>query len=228
MNPAPSRRTPVALDPFYLIVDDAGWIERLVPQGVKLVQLRAKERDARRLRADIRRARDVCEANSCQLVVNDHWRLAIEEGCDVVHLGQEDLAGADRAAIRRAGLKLGLSTHDQAELQTALAAEPDYVALGPIWPTILKAMQWAPQTPAKLTAWRVAIGDLPLVAIGGLTVARLGEVFANGADSAAVVTDITRNGDPETRTREWIAATRRWRTGGEVEAAQGRTAAASA
>ncbi|HEY9055573.1 MAG TPA: thiamine phosphate synthase [Aurantimonas sp.] len=200
----------MALDPFYLIVDDADWIERLVPLGVRLAQLRVKERDARQLRADIRRAKAVCEAHFCQLVINDHWRLAIEEGCDFVHLGQEDLAGADRTAIKRAGLKLGLSTHDQAELQTALAAEPDYVALGPIWPTILKAMRWTPQAPAKLAAWRAAIGDLPLVAIGGLTVARLDEVFANGADSAAVVTDITRNADPEARTREWIASTRRW------------------
>lgn len=210
MNATMDRRSRIALDPFYLIVDDADWIERLVPLGVRLAQLRVKERDARQLRAEIRRARDVCEAHACQLVVNDHWRLAIEEGCDVVHLGQEDLAGADRAAIRRAGLKLGLSTHDQAELATALAAEPDYVALGPIWPTILKAMRWAPQTPAKLAAWRAAIGDLPLVAIGGVTVERLGAVFANGADSAAVVTDITRNADPEARTREWIASTRRW------------------
>ncbi|KKN89520.1 hypothetical protein LCGC14_0238510 [marine sediment metagenome] len=210
--------TRIGLDPFYLIVDDADWVERLVPLGVRLVQLRAKAMDARRLRAEIRRARDVCEANACQLVVNDHWRLAIEEGCDVVHLGQEDLADADRAAIRRAGLKLGLSTHDRVELQTALAAEPDYVALGPIWPTLLKAMNWAPQSPAKLAAWRAAIGDIPLVAIGGLTVARLSEVFENGADSAAVVTDIIRNSDPEARTREWIAATRRWRTAAEAEA----------
>nr|WP_232845733.1 thiamine phosphate synthase [Aurantimonas marina] len=224
MSATMDGRSRIALDPFYLIVDDADWIERLVPLGVRLVQLRAKDRDARRLRTEIRRARDVCEANSCQLVINDHWRLAIEEGCDVVHLGQEDLAGADRAAICRAGLKLGLSTHDQAELATALAAKPDYVALGPIWPTILKAMNWAPQTPAKLAAWRAAIGDIPLVAIGGLTVARIGEVFANGADSAAVVTDITRNADPEARTREWIAATRRWRTAAEAEAAPANSA----
>lgn len=211
MSAAPKQQARIALDPFYLIVDDAGWIERLVPLGVKLVQLRAKDRDERQLRAEIRRAKAVCDAHACQLVINDHWRLAIEEGCDFVHLGQEDLAGADRGAIRRAGLQLGLSTHDHAELANALAAEPDYVALGPIWPTILKAMAWAPQTPAKLAGWREAIGDLPLVAIGGLTVERLDAVFTNGADSAAVVTDITRNPDPEARTREWIAATRRWR-----------------
>ena len=112
------------LDPFYLIVDSAAWIERLVPLGVKLVQLRIKERVLSDIRADIRRAKAVCAAHDCQLIVNDYWQLAIEEGCNFIHLGQEDLATADLAAIREAGLKLGLSTHDEAELATALAARP--------------------------------------------------------------------------------------------------------
>ena len=196
------------LDPFYLIVDSAAWIERLVPLGVKLVQLRIKERSLPDVRADIKRAKAVCEAHGCQLIVNDYWQLAIEEGCDFVHLGQEDLAVADLAAIRKAGLKLGLSTHDEAELAIALAARPNYIALGPIYPTILKAMPWAPQGLDRLHSWKSRIGSLPLVAIGGLTVERLAGVFENGADSAAVVTDITRNSDPERRTLEWIAATR--------------------
>lgn len=199
------------LDPFYLVVGDADWIERLVPLGVRLVQLRAKDMDEARLRGEIRRARAVCEAHDCQLVVNDHWRLAIEEGADFVHLGQEDLAETDLPAIRGAGLKLGLSTHDEAELETALAARPDYVALGPIWPTILKAMTWAPQTPDRLSTWRARIGALPLVAIGGLNLERIPSVLAAGADSAAVVTDITRHPDPEARTRGWIEATAAWR-----------------
>lgn len=199
-----------ALDPFYLIVDSAAWIDRLVPLGVKLVQLRVKDTPEAELRAEIRRARDTCRRYGCQLIVNDYWQLAIAEGCDFVHLGQEDLLEADLGAIRRAGLWLGVSTHDETELETALQAEPDYVALGPIWPTILKAMKWAPQTPARIAAWKRAIGALPLVAIGGVTVERLPEVFQNGADIAAVVTDITRNADPEARTREWLAATRQY------------------
>ncbi|NDW04287.1 thiamine phosphate synthase [Jiella sp. 40Bstr34] len=196
------------LDPFYLIVPDADWVERLVPLGVKLVQLRVKDTPEAALRSQIRRARNTCHRHGCQLIVNDHWQLAISEGCDFVHLGQEDLAEADVGAIRRAGLRLGVSTHDETELATALAAKPDYVALGPIWPTILKKMPWAQQTPARLVAWKKAVGDLPLVAIGGVTVERLPEVFAQGADVAAVVTDITLNADPEARTRQWIAATR--------------------
>ncbi|MBC7150638.1 MAG: thiamine phosphate synthase [Rhizobium sp.] len=202
----------MTLDPFYFIVDSAGWIERLVPLGVRLVQLRIKDCDEAELRTEIRRARAVCAAHQCQLVINDHWRIAIEEGCDFVHLGQEDLAEADLGAIRAAGLKLGLSTHDEAELQTALAAGPDYVALGPVYPTVLKQMKWAPQGPARLGEWRSRIGGLPLVAIGGLNPERLDGVFAAGADSAAVVTDIIRHEAPEARTRQWIAATDKWRS----------------
>ncbi len=201
----------MSLDPFYLIVDSAGWIERLVPLGVQLVQLRIKDRPDAELRKEIRRARAVCAAHQCQLVINDYWRIAIEEGCDFVHLGQEDLAQADLGAIRAAGLKLGLSTHDEAELQTALAAGPDYVALGPVYPTVLKQMKWAPQGLARLSEWKSRIGDLPLVAIGGLNPERLDDVFAAGADSAAVVTDIIRHEAPEARTRQWIGATERWR-----------------
>ncbi|MGM4983882.1 MULTISPECIES: thiamine phosphate synthase [Rhizobium] len=197
----------MTLDPFYLIVDSAAWIERLVPLGVKLVQLRIKDRPPAEIRADIRQAKAVCAAHGCQLIVNDYWKLAIEEGCDFIHLGQEDLAAADLGAIRAAGLKLGLSTHDEAELATALAAHPDYIALGPIYPTVLKAMAWAPQGLERIGQWKAKLREIPLVAIGGLTVARIAGVFENGADSAAVVTDITRNPDPESRTLEWIRAT---------------------
>jgi thiamine-phosphate pyrophosphorylase len=199
------------LDPFYLIVDSADWIERLLPLGVRLVQLRIKDKPEEILRSEIRRARALCAAHGCQLIVNDYWKLAIKEGCDFVHLGQEDLAAADVAAIRSAGLKLGISTHDESELETALAADPDYVALGPIYPTILKKMTWAPQGLERLAAWRQRVAPLPLVAIGGLNVERLPGVFHAGADSAAVVTNITLSADPEAMTRAWIKFTDPWR-----------------
>lgn len=199
------------LDPFYLIVDSSAWIERLVPLGVKLVQLRIKDKDEAVLRQEVRASKTVCERHGCQLVVNDYWRIAIEEGCDFLHLGQEDLALADVGAIRRAGVRLGLSTHDKVELETALFMEPDYVALGPIYRTTLKAMKWAPQGLDRISVWKHRTGTLPLVAIGGLTVERIAGVFAQGAQSAAVVTDITRNEHPETRALEWLAATAQWR-----------------
>jgi len=197
----------MTLDRFYPILDSSEWIARLVPLGVRTVQLRMKDRPEAELRDHIRASLSICRRQGCQLIVNDHWRLAIDEGCDFVHLGQEDLAAADRGAIRRAGLKLGVSTHDPAELDTALAAGPDYVALGPIWPTLLKKMKWAPQGVERLSEWRQRLGTLTLVAIGGITPERLPAVFAHGASAAAVVTDIVRAADPEARTREWIAAT---------------------
>lgn len=199
------------LDPFYLIVDSSDWIARLVPLGVKLVQLRIKDQPKEEIARRIRDAKSICADHGCQLVVNDYWQLAISEGCDFVHLGQEDLVDADVSAIRGAGLKLGVSTHDGAELTTALAVNPEYVALGPVYPTILKKMKWEPQGLEKITRWKADIGDLPLVAIGGLNIGRIAGVFEHGADSAAVVTDITRSADPEARTREWISATEQWR-----------------
>ncbi|GLQ16725.1 thiamine phosphate synthase [Maritalea porphyrae] len=200
----------VKLDPFYLIVESFAWIERLVPLGVKLVQLRIKDKPTDELRAEIEKARDFCQAHECQLVVNDYWQLAIELNCDFVHLGQEDLADADLTAIRSAGLRIGLSTHDHAELDLALSHKPDYVALGPVYPTILKKMKWAPQGLDRLREWKAHIGDVPLVAIGGLNVDRIKGVFDHRADSAAVVTDITARDDPETRTKLWLSATRRF------------------
>jgi thiamine-phosphate pyrophosphorylase len=204
----------VRLDPFYLILDSAAWIDRLVPLGVKLVQLRIKDKPEPVLRQEVRKAKATCAAHGCQLVVNDYWRLAKDEGCDFVHLGQEDLAEADVASIKSAGLKLGVSSHDHAELATALAAKPDYDALGPVYPTVLKKMKWAPQGLERITELKRLVGDLPLVAIGGLTPERLDGVFDAGADSAAVVTDIVTHADPETRTREWISRTRAMVAGG--------------
>ena len=196
----------MALDRFYLIVDDAHWLERLLPNGVRFAQLRVKDLPEPELRAQIRQARDLCAATGATLVVNDHWRLAIEEGCDFVHLGQGDLDGADLGAIRAAGLRLGVSTHDHAELDRALAVQPDYVALGPVWPTLLKQMPWAPQGLDRVAEWKRRIGGIPLVAIGGLTPERAKAALSAGADSAAVVTDVLRHPDPEARAREWRAA----------------------
>lgn len=192
----------------YPIVDGAAWIGRLAPLGVRLVQLRIKERAPGEVRAEVRAARAVCAAADMQLIVNDYWEIALAEGCDFVHLGQGDLAGTDLAALRRAGVRIGISTHDHEELERALRAQPDYVALGPIYPTLLKVMPWEPQGLERIAEWKRRIGTLPLVAIGGLTVARLAAVFAAGADVAAVVTDIIRNRDPEARAREWLAAAR--------------------
>lgn len=192
------------LHPFYPIFDDITWLRRMLPLGVKLVQLRIKDQPHEQIRAQIKEAQALCHAAQAELVVNDYWQLALELGCNWVHLGQEDLDEADIAAIRAAGIKLGLSTHDDAELERALALEPEYIALGPIYPTILKKMKWHQQGLEKLTLWKERIGDTPLVAIGGMSVARAPGAFAAGADIVSAVTDITLHADPEARLRAWL------------------------
>lgn len=192
---------------FYPIFDHPDWLRRALPLGVKLVQLRIKDRPEDELRALLAEGRDLCRAAGATLVVNDHWRLALDLGCDWLHLGQEDLDQADLAAIRRAGLRVGISTHDHAELDRALALQADYVALGPVWPTILKKMKWHEQGLARVTEWRKLVGDIPLVAIGGLSVARAPMAFEAGADIVAAVTDITLNADPEAQIKDWIEVT---------------------
>ena len=198
------------LDPFYPVLPDAAWVARIAGQGAKFIQLRVKDMSPKATRAEIARSLGLAAAHGFMLVVNDYWRDAIGLGADFVHLGQGDLAGADLDAIRAAGIRLGISTHSHAELETALGAAPDYIALGPIYPTKLKTMPWAPQGLDRIAEWRSKI-PCPLVAIGGITLERAADVLSAGASSAAVVTDIVMSDNPEARTRDWIAATAPWR-----------------
>ena len=193
------------IDSFYPVLPDITWLERLVPLGVRFVQLRLKDAPEPEVRSQINAAMALCEQHGAQLVINDYWREAIDLGADFLHLGQEDLAAADVPAIRQAGIRLGVSSHDHDELAKALAVQPDYVALGPIYETKLKKMKWAPQGLNRVREWKAAI-PCPLVAIGGITLERAPDVLAAGADSIAVVTDLVTHADPEARTREWLSA----------------------
>jgi len=196
----------MSLPRVYPVLESAAWVERLVSAGVRLVQLRVKDRALDEVRTEVRVARSLCARWNAQLIVNDYWQIALDEHCDFVHLGQGDLDSADVPALRKAGVRLGVSTHDDAELARALSLSPHYIALGPIYPTLLKVMPWAPQGLARIGEWKRRIGARPLVAIGGITVERLDAVFAAGADVAAVVTDIVRHANPRARAREWLAA----------------------
>ncbi|CCD97150.1 thiamine phosphate pyrophosphorylase (thiamin phosphate synthase/diphosphorylase) [Bradyrhizobium sp. ORS 375] len=195
-------------DRFYPVVDSLAWVERLTKLGVGTVQLRAKDLNDGEALQIVTDALAITKGTATRLIVNDYWRAAIVAGAEHVHLGQEDLADADVKAIKDAGLTLGLSTHDDAELETALAAEPDYVALGPIFPTTLKAMRFAPQGIPKIAVWKQRVGNIPLVAIGGIKLEQATEIFAAGADSIAVVSDVTQNADPDARVRAWLDATK--------------------
>ncbi|MBC8048627.1 MAG: thiamine phosphate synthase [Chitinophagales bacterium] len=188
---------------FYPIAPNAAWVARLAGLGVKTIQLRVKDESAEAVREHIRDSLAACAAHGCQLIVNDYWEAAIALGVDYVHLGQEDLAAADLPAIKRAGLKLGVSTHNHDELRIALTAEPDYVALGPIYETTLKAMPFGPQGLPRIGEWKRLV-TCPLVAIGGITLERAAGVFAAGADSIAVVSDVTGALDPDARVSSWL------------------------
>jgi thiamine-phosphate pyrophosphorylase len=195
-------------DRFYPVVDSVAWLARLAGLGVGTVQLRAKNLNHADALALVREALAATCGTATKLVVNDYWQAAIEAKAQHLHLGQEDLAAladADVKAIRAAGLTLGLSTHDDAELGNALKYEPDYVALGPIFPTTLKAMRFAPQGVPRITEWKKRVGKIPLVAIGGIKLEQAAEIYAAGADSTAVVSDVTQNPDPDARVRAWLA-----------------------
>jgi thiamine-phosphate pyrophosphorylase len=191
-------------DRFYPVVDSLAWVERLTKLGVGTIQLRAKDLDDSQSLQMVTDALAITAGTQAKLVVNDYWRAAIVAGAKYLHLGQEDLADADLGAIREAGLSLGVSTHDDAELETALAAKPDYVALGPIFFTTLKSMRFEPQGIPKIAEWKKRIGTIPLVAIGGIKFEHAAEIFAAGADSIAVVSDVTQNADPDARVRQWL------------------------
>ena len=191
-------------DRFYPVVDSLDWIKRLTALGVGTIQLRAKELNDSEALQLVSDALELTKGTATKLVVNDYWRAAIVANAQHLHLGQEDLAEADLHAIREAGLTLGISTHDDAELETALRADPDYIALGPIFPTTLKSMRFAPQGIPKITEWKKRIGQIPLVAIGGIKLEHAADIFAAGADSIAVVSDVTQNADPDARVGEWL------------------------
>jgi thiamine-phosphate pyrophosphorylase len=212
--PFTRKPLPEGLDVFYPIVPDAQWVRRLVPLGVRVIQLRLKDASVSEIRAHIGEALEVCIPHGCQLIVNDHWREAVQLGCDYIHLGQEDLADADLSTIKAAGTRIGISSHDPAELEVALKAEPDYIALGPIWETKLKSMKWAPQGLERVAEWKRRMGDIPLVGIAGITPERAPSVLAAGADACAVITDFFVHPTPELRVATWLE----WAEGARVEA----------
>ena len=195
----PSSFAPLA-DPalgLYAVVDSAAWIQRVLAAGVRTVQLRIKDPHHPALRHEVRESVAAARAAGAQLFINDHWQVAIEEGAYGVHLGQEDLATADLAAIAKAGLRLGVSTHCYWEVCRAWALKPSYIACGPIHPTQAKAMPWIPQGNGNLAYW-CALLPLPVVAIAGMDVARATQAAECGAAGVAVISAITAATAPET------------------------------
>lgn len=182
---------------LYAVLPDAAWVGRMARAGVPTVQLRFKSDDAQAVQAEVTAAVKAVEGTGALLFINDHWQAALVAGAYGVHLGQEDLDTADLAAIRAAGLRLGLSTHGYAEMLRADRHAPSYIAMGAVYPTTLKRMATAAQGPGRLHAYASVLRDYPLVAIGGIDAARLPEVMASGVGSVAVVRALVGAANPE-------------------------------
>ena len=181
----------------YAVLPTAEWVGRMARAGVPTVQLRFKSEDAAAVRREVQAAVEAVRGTSALLFINDHWREAIAAGAYGVHLGQEDMAVADFAAIRAAGLRLGLSSHGYAEMLRADQLSPSYIAMGAVYPTTLKRMATAPQGPGRLGAYVRLMRDYPGVAIGGIDAGKFPEIKATGVGSLAVVRAITAEADPE-------------------------------
>ncbi len=189
---------------FYPIVNRAEWLEKLLPLGVKTVQLRIKDLSGEALEREIARASAYAKTFNCRLFINDYWELALKYAAYGVHLGQDDLESAKLQAIARAGLRLGLSTHCYAEVARALAIRPSYMAVGPVFSTTTKTMRFAPQGLEAVRRWRRTL-PYPLVAIAGIFLDNAPEVLATGVDALAVVRDITQAEDLPKRVAQWLA-----------------------
>lgn len=185
---------------FYPVVPTAEWVQRLLGWGVRTIQLRIKAADhtpqeiAREVRAAIEAGSRVPGA---QVFINDHWQLALAGCAYGVHLGQEDLDIADIEALRKAGVRLGLSTHTPSELARAHAVQPSYLAIGPIYPTTLKVMPYEPVGLERLKLWVADAAPYPVVAIGGISLERMPGVMACGVDGVAVVSAVTLALNPQ-------------------------------
>jgi len=180
---------------LYVIVDSYEWIERLIHAGVKTLQIRIKDRSPEQAEEEIARCIALAKQHQVRLFVDDFWQLATKYQAYGVHLGQEDLLTADLNAIQQAGLRLGVSTHNREEIELVLPLRPSYIALGHIFPTQSKIMPSAPQGIANLAAQVKDLGDIPTVAIGGITASHFADVLATGVGSIAVISAVTQAED---------------------------------
>ena len=181
---------------LYALVDSAERARQMLATGIRTLQLRIKtppQPDAAwhaALRHEVQRCVHACRAAGAELFINDHWQLAAELGAGGVHLGQEDLLAlgpSGRAALAASGLALGVSSHSLWELCRARSLAPRYIACGPVWPTLTKAMPWRPQGLNNLRWWRHMAGT-PVVAIGGILSAGQVRLAAScGVDGVCVV-----------------------------------------
>jgi len=189
---------------LYPVVDTLTWIKRLLPLGVKTIQLRIKDKHGVELANEIQQSIEIAKKYRARLFINDHWELAIRYGAYGVHLGQSDLNRAETEKIRQAGLRLGISTHCYYEVARAHTFRPSYIACGPIFPTTSKIMPFAPQGIFQLSRWQRTL-NYPIVAIGGINLAKLADILTTKIDGVAMISAITQSTDPIADTQKLLA-----------------------
>jgi hydroxymethylpyrimidine kinase / phosphomethylpyrimidine kinase / thiamine-phosphate diphosphorylase len=189
---------------IYPVVDNSDWIKKLIDENIKTIQLRIKEVTDDVKRQEIQKAVEYSD-DSIAFFVNDYWQMAIEENAYGVHLGQEDLHDANLIEVEQAGLRLGISTHSYWELARALAINPSYIALGPVFETTSKQMPFAPQGIERVKLWTKLLADsYPLVAIGGIDQKRAEILKLTGVGSVAMISAITHANDYKKATQDLI------------------------
>ena len=190
---------------LYPVVESLEWVEKLLTQGVRTMQLRIKEMAADELEMIISAAIQRCQKSGCRLFINDYWQLAIKLGAYGVHLGQQDIEQADIDQLRKAGIRLGISTHSEFEWVRAASLRPSYLAIGAIYPTQTKAVVVVGND--NLKRWvSILKPHFPLTAIGGIDKQNIGSVLASGIESAAVVSAIVNAEDYAQATRHLMTA----------------------
>jgi len=165
-------------------------VERLIAGGARLIQLRDKTATPREFFADADRALEIARRHDVKIIINDRADIALALRADGVHLGQEDLPPAEARRMLGVGAIIGYSTHSIEQVREAVSLPIDYLAIGPIFPTSSKLRAGPVIGLDSLREIRLIIGDLPLVAIGGVNRATLESVFDAGADSVAIIGDI--------------------------------------
>lgn len=187
---------------LYPIVDRAAWIERLAACGLDLVQIRIKDLTGPDREQELLNAARAAAAHHVRLIINDDWEAALRLRAYGVHLGQDDLENAPIEDLYAAGLRLGISTHNEAELQRAEEYAPSYIAIGTVFASPSKPFAHQPIGVDGFRALRSRTRR-PVVAIGGLTPARAPALRSAGADGCAVISDLLRAPDLAARVAEW-------------------------
>lgn len=199
-----ARDNLVRINGLYAIADSAEKLRIAFAAGARLGQLRGKSLGPAQLREQAQQAMAWATEYRATLILNDDLELAEAVGAWAVHLGQEDLERYGRRRLIQRKVGLGISTHSLKELAIAVDYLPDYIALGPIFPTTCKSMAFGPQGLEKISTWAELAG-VPLVAIGGMT-PETGLVAKNlGASAIAVISDLFHHPDGiPLRVQKWL------------------------